>query len=68
MRKCYYLLVPLWLCGCRLGPNYQRPAVAVPAQYKAAPAPATAGSLADAKWPELLKPTRAEISKTLRLG
>jgi multidrug efflux system outer membrane protein len=43
------------LCGCTVGPNYQRPQLTPPAQFRAAdPMPAQeAFSLADLKWFEL---------------
>jgi outer membrane protein, multidrug efflux system len=43
------------LCGCTVGPNYQRPKLATPAQFRAPePLPAQeAYSLADLKWFEL---------------
>jgi multidrug efflux system outer membrane protein len=45
--------VALLLAGCTVGPNYKRPAVAVPDQYRgAAPGTAAEASLADARWPE----------------
>lgn len=45
----------LAICACKLGPNYQRPALKLPDQYRgpasnAAPALAPATSLGDAKW------------------
>jgi NodT family efflux transporter outer membrane factor (OMF) lipoprotein len=45
------------LCGCTVGPNYQRPKLATPAQFRApTPLPTTeAESLADLKWFELFK-------------
>jgi outer membrane protein, multidrug efflux system len=55
------ILVPVILgafgAGCTLGPNYKRPAVAVPANFRA-PAPLPPGqaaSLADLKWFEVFK-------------
>jgi multidrug efflux system outer membrane protein len=47
------VLPALLLSGCAVGPNYKRPAVAVPDQYRGAtPDPA---SLADKKWSELFQ-------------
>ena len=45
------------LAGCTVGPNYQRPSVAVPAGFRAPePLPATqAASLASLKWFEIFK-------------
>ena len=41
------------LAGCTVGPNYKRPAVAVPDSYRGAAAAAAEASLADAKWPDV---------------
>ena len=45
----------LLLCGCTVGPNYQRPKLATPSQFRAPePLPAQqAFSIADLKWFEL---------------
>jgi len=45
----------LALCACKVGPNYQRPAVTLPDQYRglapeAAPAQASAEAFGDMKW------------------
>ena len=53
--RCAYLLPLLLLAGCTLGPNYRRPSVTVPGQYRGAPGPATEASLADTKWPDLFQ-------------
>jgi outer membrane protein, multidrug efflux system len=48
--------ISLWmLCGCTVGPNYQRPNLATPAQFRAPEPlpPQDAYSLADLKWFEL---------------
>jgi NodT family efflux transporter outer membrane factor (OMF) lipoprotein len=50
-----YFLPLLLLAGCTLGPNYRRPSVTVPGQYRGAPAPPTEASLADTKWPDLFQ-------------
>jgi multidrug efflux system outer membrane protein len=50
--------ISLWvLCGCTVGPNYQRPKLATPAQFRAPePLPAQqAASIADSKWFEIFK-------------
>jgi multidrug efflux system outer membrane protein len=57
-----FLRVHSWLAllslllagGCAVGPNYKRPTVDVPPQYRAA-APGGAASLADRKWSELFQ-------------
>jgi multidrug efflux system outer membrane protein len=40
------------LTGCAIGPNYKRPQVALPEQFRNGPAP-SATSLADTKWQDL---------------
>jgi multidrug efflux system outer membrane protein len=45
----------LTTAGCTLGPNYQRPVVAVPDQFHGASAPAASGSLGDRKWVDLFQ-------------
>src|ERR1700722_16652883 len=53
-RTCAVLLMAI-LCGCTVGPNYQRPKLPLPAQFHAPePLPEQqAYSLADLKWFEL---------------
>ena len=54
MRNRAFSLLPVaLLAGCTLGPNYKRPSVQVPGEYRGAPAQAFAASLADTKWPDL---------------
>ena len=43
------------LTGCAIGPNYRRPAVAVPDQFRNASPPAGANSIADTKWFDLFR-------------
>lgn len=43
----------LLLAGCAVGPNYKRPAVAVPPAFPGANAPPARASLADEKWSAL---------------
>ncbi len=47
----------VWLAGCTVGPNYQRPAVQIPQNFRAPdPLPAPqATSLADLKWWEVFR-------------
>jgi len=55
-RKTAISAISLWvLCGCTVGPNYRRPNLTTPAQFRAPePLPAQqAYSLADLKWFEL---------------
>jgi outer membrane protein, multidrug efflux system len=47
-------LLPLALAGCSLAPRYERPAVPVPATWRA-PEPAEARSVADLAWWELFQ-------------
>jgi multidrug efflux system outer membrane protein len=50
------------LCGCTVGPNYQRPKLPTPAQFRA-PEPIStqeAFSLADLKWFELFRDTQLQ--------
>src|SRR5512141_1725560 len=49
------LLLPLFAIGCAVGPNYKRPAVQAPGQYRGAPASGSAASLADATWFDLFE-------------
>ena len=41
--------------GCTVGPNYTRPGVSTPPQFRAADQPATPESLADTKWFDLFQ-------------
>jgi NodT family efflux transporter outer membrane factor (OMF) lipoprotein len=41
--------------GCAVGPNYHRPVIQTPGQFRGADAPASAESLADLKWFELFE-------------
>ena len=45
----------IFLTGCTLGPDYRRPTVLAPDNYRDATTPATAESLADLPWWELFK-------------
>jgi multidrug efflux system outer membrane protein len=45
----------LALTGCTLGPNYHRPQVSVPDQFRNAPAAAGPNSIADTKWFDLFQ-------------
>jgi outer membrane protein, multidrug efflux system len=46
-----------WVTGCMVGPNYHRPAVATPTDFRGAALPAVplAASIADVKWFEVFK-------------
>lgn len=45
----------LLLSGCTVGPNYQRPAVNLPGQYRGEATDANGPSIADTKFPDLFK-------------
>ena len=45
----------LLLPGCAVGPNYKRPAINSPANFRNAPADASTNTLADTQWWELYK-------------
>ena len=51
--------IPLFLvlAGCAVGPNYKRPQVAIPGEFRGGETPSAtpAASLADTKWQELFK-------------
>ena len=49
------LAIAMLLSSCAVGPNYKRPAVQVPEQFRAADSPASEKSLADLKWFELFE-------------
>ena len=55
MKRIFVTLATLSLCGCAVGPNYKRPQIALPDQFRSAPAPAAdpAASIADSKWQDL---------------
>jgi multidrug efflux system outer membrane protein len=53
--RSFLLLLPLLAAGCAVGPNYKRPAAAVPPQFRGAPAGGSAASLADQKWSDLFQ-------------
>ena len=40
----------LWLAACAVGPNYQRPALDVPAKFRGAPAAAQGATFAELQW------------------
>lgn len=58
MNKLYFT-IPLFfsLVGCTVGPNYKRPQVQIPGEFRGGetPNPSAAASLADTQWPELFK-------------
>ena len=53
MRKLPHLtaaLLPVMLAGCVMGPDYERPEVAQPGEFRSQIAPADANSFADLAW------------------
>jgi multidrug efflux system outer membrane protein len=57
LKTAFCLISLLAVCGCTVGPNYQRPKLATPAQFRAPEPlpPQQAASIADAKWFEIFK-------------
>ncbi len=51
----WLLAAALWLTGCMVGPDYKRPSVEIPPQFRAAMTPEAAPSIADLKWFEVFK-------------
>jgi NodT family efflux transporter outer membrane factor (OMF) lipoprotein len=51
------LAMAIGLSGCLVGPNYKRPKVGLPDQYRGASSPST-DSIADRKWSELFQDDR----------
>src|SRR5262245_31954051 len=49
----------LWLTGCMVGPDYQRPSFEIPAQFRAATTSDSA-SIADLKWFEVFRDERLQ--------
>ena len=49
------LATVLWLTGCMVGPDYKRPTMEIPSQFRAAMTPDAATSIADLKWFELFQ-------------
>ena len=43
-------LLSVWLAGCMVGPNYKRPDVSAPSQFRAQEHPPESNSLADLPW------------------
>jgi len=56
------------LAGCKVGPNYSRPKVLAPPQYRGAQTPPTEPSFGDAKWFDVFQDEqlRALIDETLK--
>lgn len=51
MKSIILTLIVLTISGCAVGPNYKRPQIAVPGDFRGASAPGT--SIADTKWQDL---------------
>jgi multidrug efflux system outer membrane protein len=47
------LVMILFLSSCAMGPNYKRPVVAAPQEFRSATEPAASASLAKTAWPDL---------------
>ncbi len=63
MRRLLPIIAALGLSGCLVGPNYHRPATAVPNEFPGAPA--TRESIADKKWFDLFQdPTLKQLVQT----
>ena len=50
-----WVLLVSFVSGCALGPNYKRPAVDAPGNYRSAITPVEQGSLADLPWWQIFK-------------
>lgn len=70
MRVHLLIVLTLFFTGCAVGPNYRRPAVQSPAQFRGTPdaTPASEQSIADTKWPALFNDAALTelINATLR--
>jgi len=55
MKRIILTFSVLALCGCTMGPNYKRPQLPLPGEFRSAPAPGSdpAASIADTKWQNL---------------
>src|SRR5262245_54526125 len=47
--------ITILLSGCMVGPDYERPSVEIPPQFRAAMTPEAVPSIADLKWFEVFK-------------
>lgn len=64
MRRALAVLCFASLTGCAVGPNYKRPVIATPAQFRGGEA--SAASLADTKWFDLFKDDK--LTETVNLA
>src|SRR5665647_531456 len=60
MRPVLFILIPALLAGCTVGPNYTRPDMAVPAQFRGAPAGASIAVL-DQWWASMDDPALLDL-------
>jgi len=70
MKRWFLLAALATLAACTVGPNYQRPVVAVPDHFYGATASAEAISVADTAWFDLFKDTtlRSLVDEALKNG
>lgn len=70
MKRWFLLAALTTLAACTVGPNYQRPQVAVPDHFYGATASADAASIADAAWFDIFKDTtlRSLVDEALKNG
>jgi NodT family efflux transporter outer membrane factor (OMF) lipoprotein len=59
MRRVLLAAVAIGLAGCAVGPNYKKPAVVTPPQFRSAPD--IPGSIGDSKWPELFQDEKLTV-------
>jgi len=55
IRKVFFSVMPLLLASCAVGPNYKKPVVPVPPQFRGAEQSQGTQSLADTKWFDLFQ-------------
>lgn len=70
MKRWVFLAALATLTACTVGPNYQRPVVAIPDHFYGTTASAEATSIADAAWFDLFKDTtlRSLVDEALKNG
>lgn len=64
MRRAGTAIACAWLAGCTVGPNYRRPAVDAPADFRNRTADSSAPPLGDAKWWSIFQDE--ELQKLIR--
>ncbi len=55
LNRTILLLIPALLASCAVGPNYRRPAIDLPREFRGGPASALTNSLAELPWWEVFK-------------